>query len=135
MIEATTRCNKVMDNVDDKIDNKDNFPVSAHNDSDSDHEDHEDHQVLELDGDSDSLDEGVGDISSDGDHHDSPCFGEKNGMSNNNINSGDPAITKSDESYEKVSDLTENIDPQTYLHTTYNSPTTSPVKERIPSRF
>ena len=97
MIEATTRCNKVMDNVEDKaverdfsscsdefcrsitgntfkIDNKDNFPVSAHNDSDSDHEDH---QVLDLDGDSDSLDEGVGDISSDGDHHDSPCFGEK----------------------------------------------------------
>ena len=70
-------------------------------------------QQEELELDADSLDEGVGDVSSDGEHQLSPVC-EKSGSSS------------SCESCESVAVIS---------HNTTNPHPLSPVKERIPSRF
>ena len=143
MIEATTTNTKVMDdqatsdfspcsdgfstsftNDDHKIDKEPNSGYSENNPHFIDDEDFQQ-------GDIDSLDEGVGDISSDGEHPDSPTCQESN---NNTI--GEPVVTKCAKSDEKVSDLSliSDSDPHSSIHRV-NSQTTSLVKERIPSRF
>merc|ERR1712106_191930 len=85
----------------------------------------EDHHVSDLDGDVDSLDEGVGDVSSDCEHPE-----ENSNIFNNDDDNSEAPVAKSAKSDKKVSDMSLTLDIQRL-----NSPTTSPVKERIPSRF
>ena len=91
----------------------------------------EDHHVSDLDGDVDSLDEGVGDVSSDCEHPE-----ENSNILNNDDDNSEAPVAKSAKSDEKMSDMSLTLDkgPHTNVQR-LNGPTTSPVKERIPSRF
>merc|ERR1719219_407783 len=106
MIEATTTTNTQLpspdftDSIEDNQNRKDDEEKSVIDNQE------------ELDLDADSLDEGVGDVSSDGEHQLSPVC-EKSGSSSS--------------SCESVAVISNN--------TSQTSHPLSPVKERIPSRF
>eukprot|EP00092_Neocalanus_flemingeri_P076051 GFUD01094292.1.p1 GENE.GFUD01094292.1~~GFUD01094292.1.p1 ORF type:complete len:710 (+),score=200.59 GFUD01094292.1:533-2662(+) len=149
MIEADIINTKVKGNVEDRAVRSDcspnnkqimpenlNFSKADGKDSPEEYNEIEESQFNDFNNEVDSLDEGVGDISSDCEHSDSPSFDYINGITNNNNNSETPFITKSATNDERVSDLSLTLDSD--LHSNINrsySSTTSPVKERIPSRF
>eukprot|EP00092_Neocalanus_flemingeri_P019131 GFUD01020724.1.p1 GENE.GFUD01020724.1~~GFUD01020724.1.p1 ORF type:complete len:723 (-),score=213.29 GFUD01020724.1:298-2466(-) len=141
IIKANISNNKVMDNVDDKAVPSDCSPclddlcTSVPNDMQimdghkCGNSDKNDIEVIDLDEDIDSLDEGVGDISIDCENPDSPSFDDIDNITKNNDEK--LFMTKSAINDEKVtfdSDLHINMNRS-------NSSTTSPVMERIPSRF
>jgi hypothetical protein len=99
VIQAIKTSTKVVDEVNDKIVTNDcstlyiqqidsNSPEPERISSDSELNDNEDHQVNYLNEDVDSLDEGVGDISSDGENPNNQHFAEINSIRKNNNNSG-----------------------------------------------
>eukprot|EP00092_Neocalanus_flemingeri_P029373 GFUD01031889.1.p1 GENE.GFUD01031889.1~~GFUD01031889.1.p1 ORF type:complete len:723 (-),score=209.01 GFUD01031889.1:189-2357(-) len=141
IIKSNISNNKVMDNVDDKalpIDCSpclDDLCTSVPNDMQimdghkCGNSDKNDIEVIDLDEDIDSLDEGVGDISIDCENPDSPSFDDIDNITKNSDEK--LFMTRSAINDEKVtldSDLHINMNRS-------NSSTTSPVKERIPSRF
>jgi len=94
------------------------------------------HEVIDCDEDViDEIvdsDEGVSDISSYSEHPNSPSFNENKEIQNCQVNSSETMVVKMCASDQKKEDLS------IYLHSnvkSLKSPTTSPVKERIPSRF
>eukprot|EP00092_Neocalanus_flemingeri_P050797 GFUD01058838.1.p1 GENE.GFUD01058838.1~~GFUD01058838.1.p1 ORF type:complete len:729 (+),score=223.06 GFUD01058838.1:320-2506(+) len=147
IIEADIINTKVKGNVEDRAVISDcsanNNQIMAENfnsaepvdkDSPKEYNDIEEVKFNDFNNEVDSLDEGVGDISSDCEHPDLPSYDYINGITNNNKNSENSFITKS--ATDDVSDLSLTLDSD--LHSNMNrsnSSTSSPVKERISSRF
>eukprot|EP00092_Neocalanus_flemingeri_P006287 GFUD01006763.1.p1 GENE.GFUD01006763.1~~GFUD01006763.1.p1 ORF type:complete len:731 (+),score=201.86 GFUD01006763.1:365-2557(+) len=152
MIEATTTNTKVMDDVEDQSVTSDFSPCSdgfltsftdderkmyedpnfGQNEINPECNEEEDQQDVDLD----SLDEGVGDISSEGENPESPSFQENNNILNNKNNRAEPEDMMSTINEEKVSDVSTTVesDQHTNLHQ-ISIAIKSTVKERIPSRF
>ena len=88
---------------------------------------------LDSSGDVDSHDEGVGDVSSDGDHPESPDFVSMQIINNMNC---EEANFVGCEKNKQITDF--NVPPYSDKPENINglrSQTTSPAKERLPSRF
>ena len=142
MIEATSTTTNKVEQCVNNSNSSDNSPCSDFTDDSieicDDEQDKSINDDIEdiTDHDADSLDEGVGDVSSDGENQLSPAFVDKSSSSFvTNSSSCETVVSQPDAS--KIANKincdmnSENSDVLKRL----SSPRLSPVKERIPSRF
>ena len=135
MIEATTT-------IDKHVHSSDISPCSDFTDDsieacENDEDDKSiNNDVEDLEHDADSLDEGVGDISSDGEHQLSPGFVDKLSLTTTSSSAETVITNHQSQMVTTVNMRCDKSDKsdQDQLHR-LSSPRLSPVKERMPSRF